>query len=114
VKDIVQRECEEMKFKDKIKPLDDLFTSFFMFAPIVPIMVVAFGLDHRLLWFHYFMFLAWVIYIYWYRACMQLMEYIYRLSHVSFFLDNTTTISIKNTSKGSTRDDGNSGMIAYS
>jgi hypothetical protein len=38
VKDGVQRECEEMKFKDKIKPLDDLFTSLFMFAPIVPIM----------------------------------------------------------------------------
>jgi len=75
VTDVVQRECEEMKFKDKIKPLDDLFTSFFMFAPIVPIMVVAFGLDHRLLWFPYFMFLAWVVYIYWYRAKYVLQDY---------------------------------------
>jgi membrane protein implicated in regulation of membrane protease activity len=64
-----------VRFKDKIKPLDDLFISLFLFAPIVPIMAAAFGLEQKLIWFPYAMFLAWVIYIYGYRARYVLQDY---------------------------------------
>lgn len=61
-----------MSYEAKIKPLDDLFTLFYIFSPVASAMLVSFGVDSRLLHFPLIMFLLWTIYVYFYRAKYQL------------------------------------------
>jgi len=61
-----------MSFKERMEPLDKLFTLFFLFSPIVIGIATSFGMDLRLLWFPMIMFFVWTLYIYWYRGKYQL------------------------------------------
>lgn len=63
-----------MSFRERIEPLDKLFTLFFLFSPIVIGIATSFGMDLRLLWFPMIMFFVWTLYIYWYRGTYQLYE----------------------------------------
>jgi hypothetical protein len=63
-----------MSFKEKIEPLDKLFTLFFLFSPIVIGIATSFGMDLRLLWFPMIAFMVWTLYIYWYRGKYVLFE----------------------------------------
>lgn len=63
-----------MNFKEKIKPLDELFALFYLFSPIVSGIIVSFGMDSRLLWLPLLIFFLWTLYIYAYRAKYQLQD----------------------------------------
>jgi small-conductance mechanosensitive channel len=63
-----------LSFKEKIKPLDELFALLYLFSPIVSGIVVSFGIDSRLLWLPLGIFLLWTLYIYAYRAKYQLQD----------------------------------------
>lgn len=57
-----------MQFKEKLKPLDDLFGKFFVFSPILSALLVALGVSYIAVFIPLVTFLAWTIYIYYYRA----------------------------------------------
>jgi hypothetical protein len=57
-----------MGFKERMDPLDKLFTLFFVFSPIVIGIFTSFGLDVRLLWIPMIVLFVWALYIYQYRA----------------------------------------------
>jgi hypothetical protein len=63
-----------VSFKERMEPLDELFTLFFLFSPIVIGIATSFKMDLRLLWFPMIMFFIWTLYIYWYRGKYQLYE----------------------------------------
>jgi len=89
---------EESDFKEKIKPLDELFTLFYLFSPIVSGIVASLGLDLRLLWVPMVAFLLWTLYIYGYRAKYQLQDkvelsLIERARGIVYFFDLVVAIS---------------------
>ena len=57
-----------MQFKEKLKPLDDLFSKFFVFSPILSAFLLALGISYEVLFIPLVTFIAWTIYIYYYRA----------------------------------------------
>lgn len=63
-----------MRFEEKIKPLDELFTYFYLFSPITYGVVASLGMDLKLLWLPLITFMLWTLYIYAYRAKYQLQD----------------------------------------
>lgn len=89
---------EELNFKEKIKPLDELFTYFYLFSPVSSGIIASLGLDLRLLWLPLVAFMLWTIYIYGYRAKYQLQDeielsFIERARGIVYFFDLVVAIS---------------------
>jgi len=79
-----------MSLKERMEPLDRLFTLFFIFSPIVIGIFTSFGLDVRLLWVPMGALFFWALYVYQYRAVYQFsyseeLSLIERMRGLSFF-----------------------------
>ena len=80
-----------ISFEKKMGSLDKLFTSLFLFSPVVCQLAISLGVDPRLVWFNVLMFFLWTVYIYWYRGVYQFQEekelsFIERARGVSYFV----------------------------
>lgn len=79
-----------MSLKERMEPLDRLFTLFFIFSPIVIGFFTSFSLDLRLLWVPMGALFFWALYVYQYRAVYQFayneeLSLIERMRGLSFF-----------------------------